>query len=99
MQNNGRFLAFEGKPGLVTRLLVAFGAMALSALALVLGVFFFLAFLAIGLVVAVVIWFRLRPIRQQMREAMDAPRPPGDGSVIEGDFTVVRDGNDKDESR
>jgi len=90
MQEQGRYLIFDGKPpGPLARLLTAFAAMALAAIGLVFGVFFFLAFLVVACVVAAVLWFRLKPLRQHMREAASQPAGEAGESIIEGEFTVV----------
>ncbi len=90
MQEQGRYLIFDGKPpGPLARLLTALVAMALAAIGLVFGVFFFLAFLVIACVVAAVLWFRLKPLRQHMREVASQPAGEAGESIIEGEFTVV----------
>ncbi len=75
---------------------MALSAAAMAVVALVFGFFFFLAFLGLGLVVAAVMWFRLRGVRKDLRAAAETASRPGD-SVIEGDFKVVdsRDAPDK----
>jgi membrane protein implicated in regulation of membrane protease activity len=73
---------------------MALAAMAMAAVSIVLGFFFFIAFLVVALIVGIVLWFRLRPVRQQMRRS--AERAAEDrGPVIEGDFTVVEESKDR----
>jgi len=92
MQEQGRYLIFDGRPpGPLARLLTAFAAMALAAVGLVFGVFFFLAFLIVACIVAAVLWFRLKPLRQHLREATSQPAGEAGETVIEGEFTVVDD--------
>ena len=88
MQQKTKYIAYQGQVGPIGRVLMALVAMALAAVSLVLGFFFFLALLGVGLVVAAVMWFRLRPVRKEFRAAAEKSARKGD-SVIEGDFTVV----------
>ena len=106
MEKQQRFLIYEGKPGLLTRIAWALGAMVLAAISVVLGFFFFIAFIIVALIVGIVLWFRLRPVREQMRQFNDlSGRPAAErgsadrGGVIEGDFTVIREPKDKQGSR
>lgn len=89
MQQQTRYLIYDGKAGPVSRFLMAVAGIALAAVSLVLGFVFFLAFLGVGLVIALVMWFRLRSFRRQVAET-DAARSHGERTVIDGDFTVVR---------
>lgn len=90
MQHQTRYLIYDGKAaGPVTRLLMAVVGIALAAVSLVLGFVFFLAVLGVGLIFALVMWFRLRSFRKQVNEA--AARQGGEGrTVIDGDFTVIQ---------
>ena len=94
MQQQTRYIVYNGRSlGPFGRLLAAIGAAILATVALFLGFFFFLAFLGIGLVVAIVMWFRLRGLRREIRNAAERASRSGD-SVIEGDFTVVSSRSD-----
>lgn len=70
-------------------------AMAMAAVSIVLGFFFFIAFLGVALIVGLVLWFRLRPVRQQMRRSSEQ-KAEDQGPVIEGDFTVVEESKGRD---
>jgi len=94
-----RYIVYGGKsPGPIGRVLMALAAAALATLSLVLGFFFFLAFLGVGLVVAAVMWFRLRQVRQDIQQAEERSGRGGD-SVIEGDFKVVSSEPESDDRR
>lgn len=89
MQHHPKYIVYGGNaPGPIGRILMALAAAALATVSLVLGFFFFLAFLGVGLVVAAVMWFRLRQVRREIQQAAERSGGSGD-SVIEGDFTVV----------
>jgi fatty acid desaturase len=99
MEKHQRFLIYDGKPGPLTRIALALAAMVMAAVSVVLGFFFFIAFIIVALIVGIVLWFRLRPVREQMREfnerAAANQRSADRGGVIEGDFTVVEEPTDK----
>jgi fatty acid desaturase len=99
MQHQQRFLIYKSNPGPLTRIALALAAMVMAAVSVVLGFFFFIAFLIVALIVGTVLWFRLRPVREQMRqfnERTAADKGSADpGGVIEGDFTVIREPEDK----
>jgi len=99
MQQQTRYIVYGGKsPGPIGRVLMALAAAVLATLSLVLGFFFFLAFLGVGLVVAAVMWFRLRQVRRDVQRAAERSGRSGD-SVIEGDFTVVSSRPESDDRR
>jgi len=99
MQQHTKYIVYDGKAaGPLGRVIMALAAAAMAVVALVFGFFFFLAFLGVGLVVAIVMWFRLRTIRRDLRAAAEQTARPGD-SVIEGDFTVVSSRQDPEEPR
>ncbi|KPK59286.1 MAG: hypothetical protein AMJ59_11770 [Gammaproteobacteria bacterium SG8_31] len=93
MQQYNRYLSYEGRPGPVARVLMAVVAMIVAAASIVLGFFFFVAFLGVAMVFAIVVWFRLRTLRKQMGAATPSSAK-GEGPVIEGDFTVIRERQD-----
>ncbi len=93
MQQYNRYLSYEGRPGPVARALMAVVAMIVAAASIVLGFFFFVAFLGVAMVFAIVVWFRLRALRKQMGAATPSSAK-GEGPVIEGDFTVIRERQD-----
>jgi fatty acid desaturase len=99
MQQHQRFLIYKSNPGPLTRIALALAAMVMAAVSVVLGFFFFIAFIIVALIVGIVLWFRLRPVREQMRQFNERAAadngPAGPGGVIEGDFTVVREPEDK----
>ncbi len=99
MQQHTRYIVYDGKTaGPLSRVIMALGAAAMAVVALIFGFFFFLAFLGVALVVATVMWFRLRGFRRDLRAAAERNARPGE-SVIEGDFTVVSSGRESDDSR
>ena len=89
MQQQTKYIVYDGRNvGPLGRALMAIAAAMLAVLSMVLGFFFFLAFLAVGLVVAGILWFRLRGVRRELRAAAEQAARQDD-SVIEGDYTVV----------
>jgi hypothetical protein len=94
MQRQTRYIVYQGQTGPVGRVLAAIVGLVLAAVSLVLGFFFFLTVLGIALVVGLYFWVKLRPVRQQMREAA-AARP----ETIEGDFRVVSETDEKGPDR
>ena len=85
MQRQTRYIVYQGQTGPVGRVLAAIVGLVLAAVSLVLGFFFFLG---------LYFWVKLRPVRQQMREAA-AARP----ETIEGDFRVVSETDEKGPDR
>jgi hypothetical protein len=94
MQRQTRYIVYQGQTGPVGRVLAAVVGLVLAAVSLVLGFVFFLTVLGIALVVGLYFWIKLRPVRQQMREAA-AARP----EIIEGDFRVVSETDEKGPDR
>lgn len=99
MQHQTKYIAYGGNsPGPIGRVLMALAAAVLATVSLVLGFFFFLAFLGVGLVVAAIVWFRLRQVRRDIRQAAERSGRSED-AVIEGDFTVVSSRPEADDRR
>jgi Flp pilus assembly protein TadB len=89
MQQQTKYIVYQGRTGPVGRIVAAIAGIMLAAVSLVLGVFFFLAVMGVALIVGVYVWIKLRPVRRQMREAA-AARP----GAIEGEFRVVSERED-----
>jgi UPF0716 family protein affecting phage T7 exclusion len=79
----------RGSPGLLTRILtVAAGALVLIG-AVAISFVVFVIVLAALLVIGLYLWWKTRHFRRQLKEQLDAQRPPATppGDTIEGEFT------------
>ena len=88
MKQQSPYLLSGPGPGPVARFLGALAAALALTLSMILGFVFFLVVLGATVVMAIVVWFKLRRVRRDMPSPDVDPKDPAT-TVLDGDYEII----------